>query len=1120
MKRTTFLAALILTASCLHVAALPPNLLELRNRAYAELENEQPGSAEALYRELIALAPEDPLGHANLAIALLRQQSFEAATAAIDKALALDAEAPRLLAIKAEILQWSGDGDAALDFYRRAAELATSDVELQYALYRHLTTVIREPEAALIDATLERLVALRPENVLVLVQQGRRALAAGDRTTATGAFLRLGELIWQAPAGSDQLHQTILGALEDNQLEQAAIPSQRLENVLKITAMYREGLRELNTGIQGIPLTQLRGEPPVSGFGAPAEVSFLGQQLSTVPALGRGLAVGDFDGDQRPDVARLAVGDTAILEVAFPSKEGAPSSLALPLDSSDMLSLLASDLDNDGMLDLLGFGTAGARFWRGDGAGGLIDATDDLGLASVGGVAAAVIDFDIEGDLDLVLGGSGLELLRNSLSGALEAVGDKTLPAFEYSVSALVASDLDRDGDLDLAIATEHGLHWLDNLRQGQFVDRTEGSGLPRLENITALVAADLDNDGYPELIAAGIGVQVLHNDRGRFSTWKAASSLATSAQFSALVAFDADNDGRLDLAVAGPGGVAVAAQRGDGFGFLPIDNGPSAVTALAAADLDGDGDLDLVAQSADGLFQLTNNGGNSNHWLTVRLRGLTKGNSKNNVLGVGSVVEVKAGGAYQFREAAGDSVHFGLGALDRPDLLRVVWTNGVPQNRLDPAVDQWIVEEQLLKGSCPFLYVLADGELRFITDLLWNAPAGLPAAPGVWIPADPSELVKVGALAPISGQWELRITEELWEAAFFDLARLWVVDHPPGVEVASNLKVGAGPPGPDRILATREVQPLAGAWDAAGREVTEIVRHRDETYADGWQPSRYQGVTAEPWSFTMDLGRPVSGPIRLLLDGWIFPADASLNLAVAQQDDVVPAMPRLEVETANGWRTLVAATGHPAGKTKTMVVDTPPLAGAQRLRLVSGLWLSWDRIAWSQAPVDDSAHVVAKLDASRADLSYRGFSTAIRHAPNAPHAFDYSAVSTESPWLPFPGRYTRYGDVRELLATADDRSVIIAPGDEIRLLFDATQLPPPSPGWQRTLFLESHGWDKDADRNTRYPKQMEPLPFRAMTTYGEPFPRSALLDSYRRQWLTRDVDGGSSDPTLAESTP
>jgi hypothetical protein len=135
-----------------------------------------------------------------------------------------------------------------------------------------------------------------------------------------------------------------------------------------------------------------------------------------------------------------------------------------------------------------------------------------------------------------------------------------------------------------------------------------------------------------------------------------------------------------------------------------------------------------------------------------------------------------------------------------------------------------------------------------------------------------------------------------------------------------------------------------------------------------------------------------------------------------------------------------------------------------------------------------------------------------LRRAPNAPHAYDYSQVSEASPWLPLPGRYTRYGDVRALLAESDSRSVILAAGDEMVLEFDAKSLPPVAPGWRRSIFLESHGWDKDADRNTYEGHRLGPLPFRGMSGYPwgeeESYPDTPALRRYREKWLTREVRG------------
>ena len=81
------------------------------------------------------------------------------------------------------------------------------------------------------------------------------------------------------------------------------------------------------------------------------------------------------------------------------------------------------------------------------------------------------------------------------------------------------------------------------------------------------------------------------------------------------------------------------------------------------------------------------------------------------------------------------------------------------------------------------------------------------------------------------------------------------MVDHPADVEVASSLKVEPGRRQPVRVLASRDVHPVAAAWDGRGSEVTDRIRARDEVYASGYEPGPYQGV-ARPWTFTFDLGR------------------------------------------------------------------------------------------------------------------------------------------------------------------------------------------------------------------------------------------------------------------------
>jgi hypothetical protein len=122
------------------------------------------------------------------------------------------------------------------------------------------------------------------------------------------------------------------------------------------------------------------------------------------------------------------------------------------------------------------------------------------------------------------------------------------------------------------------------------------------------------------------------------------------------------------------------------------------------------------------------------------------------------------------------------------------------------------------------------------------------------------------------------------------------------------------------------------------------------------------------------------------------------------------------------------------------------------------------------------------------------------------------------------PGRYTREGDVRELLLQADDMFVISRPGDEISLSFDARKLPPIRAGWTRTFLLYADGYSKEMDINSASPDQVSPLPFHGMTKYPYPdtesYPMTAARRAYFEKYNTRFVKGEvpSIDTVLLET--
>jgi hypothetical protein len=172
----------------------------------------------------------------------------------------------------------------------------------------------------------------------------------------------------------------------------------------------------------------------------------------------------------------------------------------------------------------------------------------------------------------------------------------------------IVAADLDGDGDQDLVVANSFN----DNVT----VLRNNGSGnfnyhTPRSvatgDFPNAIVAVDLDSDGDQDLAVANTGsdnVTILRNNGSGKFTQPASSPVAAGHWPRSVVAVDLDGDGDRDLAVAhtGSGTVTILLNNGSGK-FTQTASSPIAVGDgpfnVVAADLDGDGDQDLAITRA-----------------------------------------------------------------------------------------------------------------------------------------------------------------------------------------------------------------------------------------------------------------------------------------------------------------------------------------------------------------------------------------------------------------------------------------------------------------------------------------------------------------------------------------
>ena len=660
-------------------------------------------------------------------------------------------------------------------------------------------------------------------------------------------------------------------------------------------------------------------------------------------------------------------------------------------------------------------------------------------------------------------------------------------------------------------------------MRDGTFKDLAAELGLVAAGPFTCAAAGDVNKDGFTDFFlgAKGASSFALSDGRGAFGVVPAPPA-AAGALAAQLV--DYDNDGLLDLLVVTAKGPRLLRGLGTSWAdvsaaavTVPARKGAIEAAALAVADLDADGDEDALLATPSALRRLENEGGNRNRSFAVQLVGRVSSRG-----GVGAKVEIRAGSLRQKIEtssavpmAAPADVVFGLGPRKAPDAVRVIWVSGIVQTETEtgapaePGRRAALAVNELDRkpSSCPYLYAWNGQRFEFLTDFLGAGEMGYYEAPGVRSHPDPVEYVRIapGRLVPRHGRYELRVTNELEEVLYLDRLRLVVLDHPADVEVHPDEGM-TDPPKPFRLFATRDPR-TPRATDHRGRDVTVRLARTDRVFVDDLPLETIRGYAKEH-ALTFDLSSLPASHTVLLLTGWTDYAFSSDNVA-AHQAGLAAKPPRLEVERADGtWATAVEQVGIPVGRPQTVVVDLAGRLGpSRRARVVTTMRVYWDQAAVA-APAPDVALVPVALDPVRADLGERGFSAVA--TDGEPLAFDYARVSWLSPWKTMPGGYTREGDVRPLLAAADDAFVVSKPGDELKLSFDASGLPPLEPGRERTFLLDGRGFSKEMDINSASPDIVLPLPYEGMKAY--PYAEKDAPAAVRRAaeqaelWNTRRV--------------
>jgi len=358
------------------------------------------------------------------------------------------------------------------------------------------------------------------------------------------------------------------------------------------------------------------------------------------------VAIGDLDGDGKPDLATAIEGDNILSVFKNGSTTGiiTANSFAPKVDFTTGLntnpqSVAIGDLDGDGKPDLA---TANSNstvsILKNTGITGEIAPISFVAKVdfNTGMVSRSVAIGDLDGDGRPDLAVANAHSLSNTVSVFKNMTATGTITANSFAVkvdiatgenpSSVAVGDLDGDGKPDLAVAND-GSNTVSVFRNtGVAGAITVSSFAPKVDfatgsNPTYVAIGDLDSDGKPDLA-------VTNSNNNTISVFRNASTIGVLS-FAAKVDFttgshphsvaigDLDGDGKVDLAVENNGASTVSvfkntsttgAITANSFA-TKIDFATGGSTwSIAIGDLDGDGKPDLAVTGFNNTVSILRN--------------------------------------------------------------------------------------------------------------------------------------------------------------------------------------------------------------------------------------------------------------------------------------------------------------------------------------------------------------------------------------------------------------------------------------------------------------------------------------------------------------------------------
>jgi enediyne biosynthesis protein E4 len=435
-----------------------------------------------------------------------------------------------------------------------------------------------------------------------------------------------------------------------------------------------------------------------------------------VSLYGMGVAAGDYDNDGLDDLYVTAIegdrlfhndGNFKFRDVTKPSgiqnANFGTSAAWLDYDRDGRLDLFVANyvqwsLEKDVYCSLDGkaktyctpesYQGVASKLFRNTGGGRFQDVSRKAGVADPASksLGVAVLDFDSDGWPDLFVANDTQpnKLYRNNHDGTFAETGVAAGVAFSEDGVArgamgVDAIDYDRSGRPHLLVGnfSNQMLALYRNEGNGLFIDVAPASSVGRVSLLSLAFAVffmDYDLDGLPDIFAANGHIE------------EAIGRVQPKVQFKQIPhMFRNLGGGRFD---------SVGPSLGPAFNVAQVARG------AAYGDFDRDGDLDLLITNNDGPARLLrNDGGNRNHWLTIRTQGV-----KANRDGIGAVVRVETADGVSVQTVHSGSsycsqsdlaVTFGLGKNTAAKSIQIDWPSGTKDRIANVAGDRFVTVQE-----------------------------------------------------------------------------------------------------------------------------------------------------------------------------------------------------------------------------------------------------------------------------------------------------------------------------------------------------------------------------------------------------------------------------------------